>query len=93
MVQVKRKGQGEFLVSIEEGGSRTEHIVRIDESYYQYLTNNQMSREELIEASFAFLLRKEPPESILPAFDLRVISRYFPDYEEEIRNLRSEAEN
>ncbi len=88
MVQVKRKNQGEFLVSIEEGDSHTEHIVRIDDSYYQYLTNNQMSREELVETSFAFLLRKEPPESILPAFDLRVISRYFPDYEEKMRSQR-----
>lgn len=92
MVQVKRKNQREFLVRIEEGGSHTEHIVRIDESYYQHLTNGQMSKEKLIEASFAFLLQRESPESILPAFDLQVINRYFPDYEEEMQNLRSEEE-
>lgn len=88
MVRVKRKGPGEFLVSIEEGGARTEHIVRVDDGYYRYLTNNQMTKEELIRASFAFLLRREPPNSILPEFDLRVISRYFPDYEEEMRNKK-----
>ena len=38
-----------------------------------------------VEASFAFLLEREPRESILRAFDLAVISRYFPDYEAEIR--------
>jgi len=88
MVQVKEKGQGEFLVIISEGGKRTEHIVRIDDSYYRYLTENQMSREELVEASFAFLLQREPAESILPEFDLRVINRYFPDYEREMQQMR-----
>jgi hypothetical protein len=38
----------------------------------------------LVEASFAFLLEREPNESILRTFDLTVIGRYFPDYEREI---------
>ena len=40
--------------------------------------------EELIEASFRFLLDREPKESILSRFDLSVISRYFPEYEARI---------
>ena len=35
--------------------------------------------EELLEASFAFLLEREPKESILRRFELPVIERYFPD--------------
>ena len=31
-----------------------------------------------------FLLEREPKESILSRFDLPIISRYFPEYEEEI---------
>ena len=36
--------------------------------------------EELLEASFEFLLEREPKEAILRQFDLPVIERYFPDY-------------
>lgn len=39
---------------------------------------------DLVEASFAFLLEREPKESILREFDLTVIGRYFPEYEQEI---------
>jgi hypothetical protein len=38
----------------------------------------------LVEASFDFLLEREPQESILREFDLIVIGRYFPDYEREM---------
>ena len=41
--------------------------------------------ERLVEASFSFLLEREPRESILGEFDLPLIGRYFPEYETEIR--------
>ena len=41
--------------------------------------------DELVRASFKFLLEREPRESILRAFDLPVIGRYFPEYESEIQ--------
>lgn len=40
---------------------------------------------DLVRRSFEFLLRHEQPESILASFELTVISRYFPDYEDSIR--------
>jgi hypothetical protein len=40
--------------------------------------------EELVRASFRFLLDREPAGSILRRFDLPVIERYFPEYSEEI---------
>ena len=40
---------------------------------------------DLVRRSFAFLLEREPKESILGAFDLTVIGRYFPDWEAWIR--------
>jgi hypothetical protein len=36
--------------------------------------------EQLIEASFVFLLEREPKEAILRRFELPVIERYFPEY-------------
>jgi hypothetical protein len=40
----------------------------------------------LVEETFDFLLEREPKESILRTFDLAVVSRYFPDYDHEIRS-------
>jgi hypothetical protein len=37
--------------------------------------------ENLVRGSFEFLLAREPRESILSAFDLPLIGRYFPEYE------------
>lgn len=45
--------------------------------------------EELVRASFAYLLEREPRESIMRAFELPIIARFFGDYPDEIsRRLR-----
>ena len=41
--------------------------------------------EALVDASFRFLLEREPPGSILRRFELPIIGRYFADYPDEIR--------
>ena len=35
-----------------------------------------------VEAAMRFLLDREPKESILGVFDMRVIRRYFPDFDD-----------
>ncbi|HEY3523282.1 MAG TPA: hypothetical protein VGK63_06235, partial [Candidatus Limnocylindrales bacterium] len=40
--------------------------------------------DRLVETSFAFLLEREPPSSILRSFDLSTIERFFPDYPREV---------
>jgi len=84
MIRVERKDQNEFLVVITERGSSTKHTVALDEDYYQKLTKGRISKEQLIEKSFSFLLARESKESILRRFNLRVIKRYFPEYESRI---------
>ena len=42
--------------------------------------------ERLVRETFEFLLEREPRGSILAAFDLSVVRRYFPEYDEEIRH-------
>jgi len=42
--------------------------------------------ERLVYETIAFLLEREPKESILRSFDITVVSRYFPDFEAEIRS-------
>ena len=61
--------------------------VTCNQDYYHKLTHGNTSPEELIRASFAFLLEREPAESIMNEFDLPVISRYFPEYEKTMMDL------
>ena len=42
--------------------------------------------ERLLYETFDFLLEREPKESILRTFDVSEVSRYFPEYEHEIRS-------
>jgi hypothetical protein len=43
--------------------------------------------EKLVGKSFEFLLERESNTSILRSFDLPVIQRYFPEYEQTIRTM------
>jgi hypothetical protein len=65
-------------------GSETRHRVHVSRADLARLDPGASDPVDLVEASFAFLLEREPKESILRAFDLSVIGRYFPDYEREI---------
>jgi len=40
--------------------------------------------ERLVRETIGFLLEREPRTSILPAFDLAVVRRYYPEYDDEI---------
>jgi hypothetical protein len=83
MITVKHTAGREWLVTVNAAVT-TQHRVRLTEADLQRLAEGR-SPEELLEASFQFLLEREPNTSILDSFDLPVISRYFPEYEREIR--------
>ena len=85
MIKVEKKNQQEFTVKVEE----KEYDVGLDDEYWQDLTGGKIAKEELIKKSFKFLLEREPKESILSRFNLRIINQYFPEFEEEIRTYRS----
>jgi len=72
-----------IAVAGPHGTSR--HTVRVGAADLARLDLAATEPTDLVRRSFEFLLRHEPPESILASFDLTVISRYFPDYEEVIR--------
>jgi hypothetical protein len=63
------------------GATRHEVSVRADE--VQRLGSGA-TVDQLVRASFEFLLEREPRESILRAFNLPMIGSYFPEYEREI---------
>lgn len=84
-IQVEREKEGVFRVRVREASTTTSHIVTIRPEYCQKLTRGSVTAVELVRRSFEFLLEHEPKESILAEFDLAVIQRYFPGYEQEIR--------
>lgn len=78
---------GGWTCSVEVGGpgSTTTHVVSVSAADLARLAPGAMDPEDLVSRSFAFLLAREPKESILGRFDLPLIGRYFPDYERQIR--------
>jgi len=87
MIEIEKKGPHAFRVTVSEGPGRTTHEVTVAPEVLRRLTGGDADAESLLEASFGFLLEREPKESILSRFDLHVIGRYFPEYEEEMRRL------
>lgn len=77
------KNRWVFEVEVKNKNSSTSHVVTLERSSHKRFSPGH-SPEELIWASFLFLLDKEDKESILPKFDLIDITKYFPEYEKEI---------
>ncbi len=82
-IAVTEAEAGVFDVVVTEGSSTTTHRVTVSSKDLQGLPAD-VPADELVEASFRFLLDREPKESILRDFELGVISRYFPEYREKI---------
>ena len=77
-------------VTLKDSRSSKSFRVTVQKSDYERLTEKSVPVETLVRKSFEFLLEREPKESILSQFDLMVIGRYFPEYEQEIvRRLKA----
>jgi hypothetical protein len=81
-----RRAEAGWTCSITVGDDEaaTHHEVSVTETDLDRLAPGAGDPAPLVEASFAFLLEREPRESILRSFELAVISRYFPEYADEI---------
>ena len=86
MILVEAIDNNSFKVSVTKDSS-TEHIVLLSDRFHQDVTNNKLTKTELITHSFEFLLKRESNKSILKKFNLKVISQYFPEYIEEIKKI------
>lgn len=83
-ITVEARGDG-FLVRVDEGTTQSNHTVTVSDEDYERLGSGYGSKEGFLRACFAFLLEREPKEAILSSFDVTVIPRYFPEFEDEIR--------
>jgi len=81
---ISNVGESKYRITVHEGSSSTEHEVTVTDADVQRYAPGA-TVEHLLEASFEFLLEREPKESILSSFALPVIERYFPEYARQIR--------
>ena len=84
-IEVEKVDASHFRVRVIEAGSESAHQVTLEPKDFARIAGATADPQELIRKSFQFLLEREPKESILSRFDLSVISRYFPEYEREIK--------
>jgi hypothetical protein len=83
-IVVAEDADGNFVVKITDGKLGTTHVVSVPRGFGRALGLAGSSNEDLVRASFRFLLDREPATSILASFSLDVISRYFPEYRRQI---------
>ena len=81
-ITVRPTDEGHFSVRVEDGGS-TEHDVTVSAQDLGRLGSGR-TPDAFVRDCFAFLLAREPKESILRSFDVSDIGRYFPEFEREI---------
>ena len=86
MITELSKDKFEITVNADQ---LTKHFVIVTDQMLLNLTNNKISKEELLNFSFNFLLEREPNTSILSKFDIIVISKYFPEYISKVENYCS----
>lgn len=78
-MNITKLSENKFQVTIQN----TQFTVTLTDQYHQSLTSNH-TKEQLIQASFKFLLDNEPLNAILTEFNLDIIKQYFPQYQKEI---------
>ncbi len=76
-----RAGWTCFATVRGEDGRPSEFEVRVTSEHLDRLGRGAAEPTDLVRRSFAFLLEREPPSSILRTFELPTIGRYFPEYE------------
>jgi hypothetical protein len=75
-------------VTIDDGRGTSAHDVTVatEDATALAAVADLSDVERLVYETIAFLLEREPKESILRTFDLTVVGRYFPEFEHEIRS-------
>jgi len=76
---------GEFGVEVTEGHEVTGHKVRLPPAFLDDLLLTQVDEEQIVRETFDFLLEREPATSILAEFSLDDVSRYFPEFPQELQ--------
>ena len=76
------------VVTVDDGRGTSTHDVTVatEQATDLAAATDGHDVERLVYETVAFLLERESKESILRSFDITVVSRYFPEFEAEIRS-------
>ncbi len=74
-------------VSLADGADQHRYVVTVTEAELDRYAAGAEEPHDLVEASFRFLLEREPPTAILATFTLPTIERYFPEYSNQIARI------
>jgi hypothetical protein len=83
-VSIRKLSDNVFEVTVAKT-STTTHTVTVTDQSLTDVTDTNVTKTQLLEFSFKFLLEREPNTSILSSFDINVISKNFSDYRDEVR--------
>ena len=89
-ISIEKRTDNIFVVTVADSVT-TNHTVTVTNQSLTDLTDDNVTKTQLLEFSFNFLLDREPNTSILSSFDINVISKYFPDYIDEVRRWCDES--
>ena len=89
-VRVVHRSGAIYDVTVEDRRGASHHEVTVWPSDVERYAPGA-SPEDLLDASFRFLLERESKESILRKFELPVIERYFPEYPARIAQMVRDA--
>jgi len=78
-IKIKELSPNAFDVTIYSN-TETNHQVIISDNFVTEYQIKNLTKKEIIEQSFIFLLERESNTSILRKFDIEVIANYFPEY-------------
>ena len=80
---IKKLSDDAFKATVADSITSTHEVMVTDESLTD-LTDNNVTKTQLSEFSFRFLLEREPNTSILSLFDINVISKYSSNYKDKV---------
>ena len=75
-------GELVFDVIVRDARGESRHRVTIEANEAERWAKLGAAPARCVEAVMRFLLDREPKESILSAFDMRVVRRYFPEFDD-----------
>jgi hypothetical protein len=75
-------GELVFDVIVRDARGESRHQVTIEADEAERWAKLGAAPLRCVEAVIRFLLDREPKESILSAFDMRVVRRYFPEFDD-----------
>ena len=83
-INISETENGTYEVTVTAAGDgQSTYRVKIDDAYLEELgvrADRQESIAWLLQATFEFLLNREPKEAIMAEFELPVVEHFFPEY-------------